>query len=178
MTLNEIYKIESNHLFKIGSLSDSLENNALKSNSITNFFLAAECYKIFMNSAEREYSPQKFKFNEEQRFKLCFPHLNVSEYFFKHIEPNFDTPYFSIAINKLWYNQFFDKIILNNKNNIYILPLAPYIYLRKNNNSNFLFKEFSFETHFVHFENQLHQINQKIKTNHEDNNFDILDQYL
>lgn len=175
VSTHEIYRIESNNLIKLGSFNDLKEDSSFKFPNICKVFLAADCYKIFINPAEVQYSPKRFQQQAEQRFKLYFPHLNVAQYCFFCDEPRFDLPYLVVAVEREWYNNFINNFKFNSLDHIEILPLASFIYFQKSRENNFCFKETSLETHFIHVDGQLHQVIQKNKNVKEASHFHLLE---
>ncbi len=175
ISIHEIYRIESNNLIKLGSFNDLKEDSSFKFPNICKVFLAADCYKIFINPAEVQYSPKRFQQQAEQRFKLYFPHLNVVQYYFFCDEPKFDRPYLAVAVEKDWYNNFINDFNFKNLDHIEILPLATFIYFQQSHENNFCFKEISLATHFIHVDGQLNQIIQKNKNMNEAGHFHLLE---
>ncbi|OTG74012.1 hypothetical protein B9T26_07700 [Acinetobacter sp. ANC 4169] len=175
VSTHDVYQIESNNLVKLGHFNDLKEDTSFKFPHICKVFLAADCYKIFISPAEVLYSPKRFQQQVEQRFKLCFPHLNVAQYYCFYNKPRFESPYLAVAIEKDWYNNFINIFKFKSLDYIEILPLASFIYFQKSHKNNFCFKEPSLETHFIHVDGQLHQVIQKNKNMNEASHFHLLE---
>lgn len=126
ITQQQLYLITETQLEPLGQLSELFSSTELAEPSFV--FLAADCYEIFINSAEQSYDPAQFKKQNQSHFLQHFPHLDVENYQLFLDQPQFNQPYLGIAIEKQWLEalkQYLDKRKFFNTD---IQPLATYLF--------------------------------------------------
>lgn len=129
ITQRQLYLITATQLEPLGLLSELFSNAELDEPSL--IFLGADCYEIFINTAEQVYSTEQFVKQNQHNFVLHFPHLEIENYQLFFDQPQFNQPYLGLAIEKYWLESL--KQYLNQRKffNTDIQPLATYLF--KNN---------------------------------------------
>ncbi|MDA3556333.1 hypothetical protein MKL42_02210 [Acinetobacter sp. AOR15_HL] len=160
ITQQQLYLITETQLQPLGQLSELFSNAILAEPSL--IFLGADCYEIFINSAEQIYSAEHFVKQNQKNFVLHFPYLEVEKYQLFFEKPQFNKPYLGIAVNKYWLESL--KQYLNKRKffNTDIQPLATYLF--KNNVKEeqvFSCLEPLTETLFIHVDHMLDMIIRK-----------------
>lgn len=129
ITQQQLYLITETQLEPLGQLTELFSNTVLAEPSL--IFLGADCYEIFINSAEKVYSAEAFVKQNQNNFVLNFPHLEVDNYQLFFDQPQFDQPYLGIAIEKYWLESLKQYLDKRKFFNTCIQPLATYLF--KNN---------------------------------------------
>lgn len=160
ITREQLYRITENQLEYLGLVSELFSSSVLIEPSF--IFLGADCYEIFINSAEQIYSPQHFLKQNQKNFILHFPHLDIENYKLFFDQPKFDQPYLGVAIEKYWLESL--THYLNERKFFYtdIQPLATHLF--ENNLKQeqvFSCLEPSTETTFIKVNNMLDMILRK-----------------
>ncbi|KXZ69141.1 hypothetical protein [Acinetobacter venetianus] len=160
ITRQHLYLITATQLEPLGQLSELLSNTQLAEPSL--ILLGADCYEIFINSAEQVYSTEQFVKQNQHNFVLHFPHLEIENYQLFFDQPKFNQPYLGIAIEKYWLESL--KQYLNQRKffNTDIQPLATYVF-KNNLKQEQLFSclEPSIETTFIQVNDALDMIIRK-----------------
>lgn len=160
ITQQQLYLITETQLQPLGQLSELFSNTVLVEPSL--IFLGADCYEIFINSAEQIYSNENFVKQNQKNFLLNFPHLEVEKYQLFFDQPQFNKPYLGIAIDKLWLEALKEYLVKLKFFNTDIQPLATYLFKNDVKKEQvFSCLEPSTETLFIHVNHMLDMIIRK-----------------
>lgn len=129
ITREQLYLITETQLEHLGLVSELFSSSVLAEPGF--IFLGADCYEIFINSAEQIYTPEYFLTQNHKNFSLHFPHLEIENYKLFYDQPKFDQPYLGIAIEKYWLESLTHYLNERKFFSTDIQPLATHLF--KNN---------------------------------------------